>query len=314
MRVVVLMSTYQGEIFVAEQIQSILLQLPPEGRLMVRDDGSRDNTVRVVRSIQDPRISFACGPNMGFAGSFFALMKCAPADAEMIMLSDQDDVWLPNKIERAWHQIAAAGETPMLYCARQHLVDRELHPIGLSLACPRRPSFENALTENIVTGCTAALNPAALALVLQLGDASRIHFHDWWMYLVVSAFGSVVVDPVPTVMYRQHAANVVGRGAGLRRYLVNLKFMRRKSWIHIMFSQIENFRAAHGAALTPAQRTLLERTFNPSSAAAIARLIAFPRRYRQTLRDDVLLRLLMIVEIVLGRGLLPASVPGNAPA
>jgi glycosyltransferase involved in cell wall biosynthesis len=302
MPVVVVMSTYNGERFVTEQIHSILAQLPRDGRLMIRDDGSHDATADRIKEVRDARLSLVVGPNLGFSGSFFALLASVPADADVIMLSDQDDVWLPGKIERAVATLQGRTD-PVLYCSRQQLVNERLAPIGLSSPAPRGPSFANALAENIVTGCTIALNRAALALVLRLGNPSRIYFHDWWMYLVVSALGSVVVDATPTILYRQHGANQIGRGPGLRRYLVNLQFMRRRSWVQIMFNQIENFRAVHGGALSRDQRLLVDRTFNARSASALARLILSPRRYRQTLIDDCLFRVLVMAQIVSGRRL-----------
>lgn len=304
MRVVVLMSTYQGEHYVREQIASILAQLPAEGRLMIRDDGSADATGTLIESIEDARISFVRGQNIGFARSFLALLADAPQDAEMFMFSDQDDVWLPTKIDRAWRVLRDASG-PTLYFSRLRLVDEFLRPMGDSPRPARGPSFENALAENIVTGCTIALNPAARTLVLATGDQRRIYFHDWWMYLVVSAFGKVVMDDEPTLLYRQHGNNVVGRGIGARRYLRNLSFVRRKSWVHIMFSQIENFRAVHGKSLAPSRRRLLESRFDPRRPSSVARLILVPARHRQRLLDEVLLRLLISWEIISGRGLLP---------
>ncbi len=242
MRVVVLMSTYEGERWVVEQIRSILDQLPPEGRLLVRDDGSRDGTAQRVIAIGDPRISLTRGENIGFVRSFLGLLASVPQDAEMIMLSDQDDIWLPGKIERAWRAVEPGGAVPTLYCSRLKLVDNRLAPLGLSPECPRPPSFANALAENIVTGCTAALNPAAARLVTQYGDVSKIYFHDWWLYLVIAAFGRVVFDPEPRIPDRQHGNNAIGMGSGVGRYLAILRFVRRQSWTHIMFNQIENFR------------------------------------------------------------------------
>jgi glycosyltransferase involved in cell wall biosynthesis len=300
------MSTYQGERFVAEQVRSILEQLPAQGRLHVRDDGSTDRTIERIEAIGDPRISLSRGSNIGFARSFFALLEMVHADADLVMLSDQDDVWMPGRVDRAAQHVRhSAG--PTLYCSRLELVDEALRPLGVSSSWPRGPSFANALAENIVTGCTVAMNRAAVQLVLRLGDAGAIHFHDWWMYLVISAFGTVIADPIPTVLYRQHGGNVVGRGSGVRRYLVNLRFIRRRSWVHIMYSQIENFREVHADRLTPEQRDLLDRVFNPRSAAAVARLVLLPRRFRQALADDVLLRILVLSELALGRGLLPTG-------
>lgn len=304
MRVAVVMSTFRGECFVAEQVASILHQLPADGWLLVRDDGSDDATVEKVAAFADPRIRITRGENVGFARSFFLLLASVPPEAECVMLSDQDDVWLPGKIARACD--ALEGRTrPVLYFSRLQLVDEQLRPLGITAGWPRGPSFDNALAENIVTGCTIALNHAALDLVLRLGDVRKVRFHDWWIYLVVSAFGEVVADPLPTMLYRQHGTNVLGRGFGWRRYVVNLRYIRRNSWVHVMFSQLQNFREVFGANLSAEQRALLDAYFDASDPAAVRRLLVAPRRFRQTLADDVLLRLLVLAEILCGRGLLP---------
>src|SRR6266568_4048026 len=172
MRVVVVMSTYQGERFVTEQVRSILDQLPADGRLLVRDDGSTDSTADLIEAIGDQRVSLTRGTNVGFARSFFTLLESVPEEATLVMLSDQDDVWLPCRIDRA-AQLLGQCEGPALYCSRLQLVDEAMRPIGLSSPWPRGPSFANALAENIVTGCTVALNRAALALVLHLGNPNR---------------------------------------------------------------------------------------------------------------------------------------------
>lgn len=306
-RVTVLMSTYQGEAFVIQQVHSILEQLPAGGRLVVRDDGSTDLTVEKLKGIADTRITLMVGPNIGFARSFFALLDTVGDDVDIVMLSDQDDVWLPGKIERACHALRGLGTMPALYFSRLRLVDESLAPIGETARWPRGPSFRNALCENIATGCTIALNPAALGLVRLTGHADRIYFHDWWIYLVVTAFGQVVADETPWVLYRQHGRNVVGRGPGFRRYLANLAFMRRRSWVHIMYAQIENFREVHGGHLTPRQREEIDRFFNPQSASSVLRLLFWACRRRQTLLDEFLLRALLVLELARGRGLLPQT-------
>jgi glycosyltransferase involved in cell wall biosynthesis len=190
-RVVVLMSTYQGQRFVREQIGSILSQLPADGQLLIRDDGSRDRTVELVESISDPRITLEKGANLGFGASFLTLLIHAPADAEMVMFSDQDDVWLPGKIDRAWRHLLEVGPGPVLYGSAQMLTDEQLRPLHATSPWPRPPTFEGALTENFITGCTAAINRPALQLLQRAGVPRGVRFHDWWMYLLVSAFGTV---------------------------------------------------------------------------------------------------------------------------
>ena len=308
MRVVVLMSTYQGERYIQEQLASVLTQLPPEGRIVIRDDGSTDETVAKIYGVRDERISLVRGPNVGFVRSFLELLGTAPDDAEMIMLADQDDVWLPHKIERAWNVIGGSADVPTLYCSRLQLVDKQLTPLGLSPNWPQQPSFQNALTENIVTGCTAALNVPAARLARRSGDPNRIYFHDWWMYLVVAAFGRVVFDPEPTVLYRQHGSNVIGMGSGMARYRAMLRFLRKTNWVHVMFEQIQEFGAAHGTQLDAQQQRLLDRYFDPHDGGATVRLLFAPRRFQQSLAGEILFRILVAACVASGRGLLPRRI------
>jgi len=298
------MSTWQGERLVEEQLRSILDQLPVGGRVIVRDDGSTDETVARIQALGDQRITLIRGPNVGFVRSFFTLLDTAPDDADLIMLSDQDDVWLPNKIERAAAHLAPLQSKPALYCSRLRLVNEQLLPLGLSPTWNRPPSFRNALTENIVTGCTCAINRAALSLARQYGDPARIYFHDWWLYLVIAAFGQVIVDREPTILYRQHGSNAIGMGSGIGRYVAILRFLRKKNWVHIMYEQIENFRAVHAARLNAADRRLLDSYFDCRRPITAMRLLIVPVRFRQSFVGDVLLRLLLLGSWITGRGLI----------
>lgn len=301
MRVVVLMSTYQGARFVVEQLRSILVQLPPDGRIIVRDDGSTDGTPDTILALGDARIALTRGTNIGFARSFLTLLAEAPEDVDMVMLADQDDVWLPNKIQRAWEHLAPLSPGPALYCSRLQLVDAALCPIGYTPLRQRPPSFENALAENIVTGCTAAMNAHAVRLVRQCGNPAMIHFHDWWCYLVVAAFGKVIYDPEPTVLYRQHGGNVIGMGSGLGRYWANIQFIRKTSWVQIMYRQIENLRNSFDPQLTLGQRQLIANSFDRKKPITALHLLISPSRYRQSMLDEFLLRLLVLVELFLDR-------------
>ncbi|MDB5954977.1 glycosyltransferase family 2 protein [Ramlibacter sp.] len=305
MRVVVLLSTWQGERFIEEQLRSILGSLPADGRIIVRDDGSTDGVVARIESLGESRVTVLRGENIGFARSFFTLLHAAPDDADLVMFSDQDDVWLPDKIGRAMAALAPLRDEPALYCSRLRLVDEHLHPLGLSPAWPRPPSFRNALVENIAFGCTCALNRAGLLLARRNGDERLLQFHDWWLYLVISAFGRVVADPEPTILYRQHTANSVGARLGWRRYTHAIRFLGRKNWVHAMFAQIDNFRRVHGDRLEPEDRRLLDRYFDPRRPSAVARLLLMPVRFRQRLPDEVLLRLLLLANLLSGRRLLP---------
>lgn len=295
--VVVLMSTYNGERYVAEQLRSILDQLPADSRIIIRDDGSRDGTVGAITALGDNRIGVTSGPNVGFGRSFLTLLAAAPG-ADMVMFSDQDDVWLPGKIDRAWQHLAPLADRPALYGSAQMLVDSELNRLHATPPWPNGPSLANALTENIITGCTAALNRPAVELLQRGGVPDGVHFHDWWMYLVVSAFGTVVFEDHPTLLYRQHGGNQIGHGAGwFDRYVGITRFLMRNDWVGILLGQLAALMRHYGEQLDPGKRRLILGLFDVRGSNAIPRwgMVFGARRLRQSPASDLALRLLLLL-------------------
>lgn len=295
-RVVVLMSAYNGERYIGEQLQSILRQLPPGGRVLVRDDGSTDGTLAAVAALADPRIEVQRGDNLGFGASFLTLLAQVPDDADLVLFADQDDVWLPGKIERAAAALVRFGARPALYGSAQMLVDEALRPLGPTASWPAGPSFKGALTENIITGCTAALNAPAVRLLQRAGVAPGVRFHDWWCYLVVSAFGDVVFDDEPSLLYRQHGRNQIGHGAGWwgrQRQIV--RFLLRNDWVGILLAQVQALDTHFGAQLPADALELLDRYFVRSEVGLQPRwtLVFSLQRWRQHRRDELPLRLLL---------------------
>lgn len=292
----VLMSTYNGASHVQAQLRSILDQLPPGGRVCVRDDGSRDGTLEQIDSLADKRIVVQRGQNLGFGASFLTLLAQVPIEVDLVLFSDQDDVWLPGKIARAWSALQTLGNVPGLYGSAQMLVDHALRPLHRTPSWPRQPTLAGALVENIVTGCSAALNRAAVRLLQQAGAPSGVRFHDWWAYLVVSAFGVVVHDDEPSLLYRQHGANQIGHGAGwLGRQRQIVRFLLRHDWVGILLAQVWALRQHYGAMLPAAANELLSRhfVFGPTQAEPSWRLVFSTRRWRQHLRDELPLRILL---------------------
>jgi glycosyltransferase involved in cell wall biosynthesis len=295
-RVTVLMSTYQGERFVRQQLHSILSQLPTQGQVVVRDDGSSDRTADEVAALQDPRITLIRGANLGFGRSFLTLLAQVPPDVDMVMFSDQDDVWLPDKVDRAWQRLGELGNQAGLYGSTQMLVDAVLQPLQPTPPWPRGPSLANALTENIITGCTAAINRPAVALLQRAGVPDGVHFHDWWLYLVVSAFGTVVYDSQPSLLYRQHGGNVIGHGAGwFGRQRGVLRYLLRNDWAGILQRQVGAFLKHYGDALPPRTRGWILQYFHGADRGGAPRwrLVFSARRWRQALAHDIALRVLL---------------------
>lgn len=215
-RVVILLSTYNGAAFLPEQLESFVAQTLPGWVLYWRDDGSTDNTIEILRDFAAGAGQGRCleaensGEHLGVCGSFLSLLRTAP-EAEAVAFSDQDDVWLPGKLDRALTALDGAGTRPVLYCARQYLVDKTLHGVKLSPPLGRAPEFPACLTQNVATGNTVVLNAAAAACVAAAG-CPRDTIHDWWSFIVVSACdGKLIFDDQPQVLYRLHGRNLIGR-------------------------------------------------------------------------------------------------------
>lgn len=223
--VIILLASYQGSAYIREQIGSIQAQTHSNWGLLVRDDGSSDETVAIVSEMaaMDERIrlmppdAYATG---GAAANFSALMQlAAQTDGRYFMFADQDDVWIPDKIElllkKAMNAEAEAGYgAPVLVHSDLEVVDarlQRLHPSFFRYQGIRHRS-EGSLRvlfpQNFVTGCTSLFNRAALDLALPV--PSEVVMHDWWLALIAAAAGQIDFVDRPTVRYRQHDLNQVG--------------------------------------------------------------------------------------------------------
>jgi hypothetical protein len=137
----------------------------------------------------------------------------------MVAFCDQDDVWMPDKLERAVARLSAKQELqPVAYGSLVKVVDEELSPMYVTKE-PKLPlSFANLLVENVISGNTIVLNAAAVALVNETRVDAVIPYHDWWtLLLVVGSGGDVIIECEPTVFYRQHTKNAVGTASGLEK-------------------------------------------------------------------------------------------------
>lgn len=216
-KVLVLLSAYNGEKYLATQLDSILNQSYKNISILIRDDGSTDNTQGVIEKYMavHSNIRYYKGENLGACNSFFDLMKNADTDAQYIALCDQDDYWEEEKVAVAIEAIKEYEATKnkpvnVLYCGNQRLADENLVPIDTKFSrAGLKPSFGNALVENICTGCTAVFNRNLLKEMIEHIPDFTI-MHDFWLYLVASYTGKVIYDDVCYIRYRQHGGNVIG--------------------------------------------------------------------------------------------------------
>ena len=209
-RVQVLLSTYNGEKFLNEQLQSLYAQEGVDVALLVRDDGSTDSTCAILAAEQAAgRLTWYTGENLKPAFSFWNLMQRAP-EMPYYAFCDQDDVWDCDKLKAATEMLSAAGDAPALYFSQTRLVDASLKEIGNVKISPLL-TFGEALSYQFVTGCTMVMNTAMRDVLLRY-TPTFIRMHDIWVYDVAQAIGArIFFDPQPHISYRQHGGNAVGQ-------------------------------------------------------------------------------------------------------
>ncbi len=218
--VTILLCTFNGAQFLAQQLASLEHQTHWNWRLIVSDDGSTDDTLAILRSFArrvSQSVELREGPRCGPAANFLSLAADPSIKGEYFAFCDQDDIWRSSKLSYALGRLEALpGEFPALYGARTRLMRADGSPLGFSPRFSKPLSFANALVQSIAGANTMVFNRATKRLLEQAGAVNTVS-HDWWTYQLVSgAGGTFLYDPVPHVDYRQHSANRIGCNRGLR--------------------------------------------------------------------------------------------------
>lgn len=218
-KVVVLMSTYNGEKYIKTQIESILNQTGVKIELLVRDDGSTDKTTSILKKYEkEGKLNWYSGENLKPAKSFMNLIKNAP-DAEYYAFSDQDDYWKPEKLSRAVKILNTFDSNePALYYSNTILVDKNLK-ILKEKPIQRGPFTEvgQAVIASNAAGCTMCFNKELLKMVRQYEPSYQI-MHDGWVHKIcVVTGGNVYFDKKSYILYRQHGNNVIGGTSNIKK-------------------------------------------------------------------------------------------------
>lgn len=248
-KVAVLLCTYNGAQFLKAQLESIAAQTHQNTEIWASDDGSSDQTREILLSAQrawgSERLKVIDGPRRGFAQNFLFL-ACHPSiEADYFAFSDQDDLWLPNKLSRAIDQLQIHAENlPCLYGAATRLIDTQGHVLGPSSLTPNILCFENALVQNVASGNTLLFNQTLRQILQLAGNHLQVVSHDWWVYIVATAVGGhVTFDREPQVDYRQHKGNLIGANKHIVSKLKRIKAMstgRLLDWLWINCACLKN--------------------------------------------------------------------------
>jgi glycosyltransferase involved in cell wall biosynthesis len=282
-KVAILLATYNGAKALQEQLDSYVRQTHVPALLMVSDDGSTDATRAILTSFAqahpDIPLTILDGPGAGAAQNFLYLLRQVPDWIDVAALSDQDDVWLPEKLSRGLAALnraaasqAAAGQ-PLLYCGRSWECDAQLNNRTLSRGLKRPASFRHALVQSIAGGNTMMLDRAALTLCRAASlEAREIVVHDWWIYQIITGVGGkVVFDNTAWTLYRQHSGNLIGANRGFKAKKKRLRMLaagQYRRWNSINIKAL----TASAHRFTPENRGVLHMFAQERDGSAVHRV------------------------------------------
>lgn len=301
--VAILLCTFNGGRFLKEQLDSIAAQSHPHWVVYASDDGSTDETLAILRQYQNAwgndRLVISQGPQRGFSSNFLSVLGQACGQHAYYAFCDQDDHWHPAKLKKAldWLERQSSQE-PSLYCGRTRIVDVTGQVTGLSPLFSKRPSFENALMQNLAGGNTMLINQRACALLNETPSDTLLVCHDWWAYLLITGCGgNVYYDPTPTLDYRQHTQNVIGANTSTKSRLARLKRMFEGSLGEWNTRNIAALNAL-SSHLTSRNAVSLMRFEQARNAPLVTRikLMVSCRFYRQTLLGNLGLALAVLIK------------------
>lgn len=265
-KILVLLSSYCGEKYIAEQLDSILSQKNVDLKIICRDDCSKDSTCDIIKKYAEnypQKIELIEGDNLGFALSFTELLKFGYErypDIQYFAFADQDDVWLPDKLSRAINFIRLeSDDIPVAYCSNTKLVDEHLTQLGFGWN-PKTVKItrERALVQSYATGCTMVFNRKAARLYVE-NQPKEIKVHDFLMYQICIFLGKVIWDSESRILYRQHSSNQIGQPSAIGRMKKRLQGHYKE---HVLERQNRNFFDAFNHLLSQEDKCLIQHFIN----------------------------------------------------
>lgn len=224
--VIIYMSTFNGEKYIREQLDSILRQKDVSVSIMIRDDGSSDGTKKILDeySQKNSNIDVEFATNLGYSNSFLTLLKDTRR-ADYYAFADQDDVWMDDKLSRA---ISVLGDNDCsVYASPLLVVDEALKPVGLKTFPGFTATIGSALSRNRLAGCTMVfgdkLKEILLNNVLDIISINKFKYgHDGWLLLFsLMNEGTIILDTESHIYYRRHGDTVTNVSGGLLKRLKN---------------------------------------------------------------------------------------------
>jgi glycosyltransferase involved in cell wall biosynthesis len=288
--ITILLCTFNGERFLAEQLDSLRRQTFTNWRLVASDDGSSDRTRSILQAFQNSyelgRVEIIEGPRRGASANFLSLACRKDLDSDYYAFCDQDDVWEAEKLTRAIGVLECMdSRIAAVYGSRTRLIDAAGQETGLSPLFSRAPTFRCALVQSIAGGNTMVFNQKARELLTFGGADVIVPSHDWWLFQVISACGGkMYYDPLPFVRYRQHGQNVIGANTGFAACVRRVQMLgqgRFRHWSDLNVAALARMRQR----MTPESGRIFDLFCKARQRPALQRAAMFAQAglYRQTL-------------------------------
>ena len=297
-KVAVLVSTYNGENYIAEQLDSIINQTYKNIDIYVRDDGSKDNTRKILEEYAKEKkiIYIKSNKNLGYPEAFYELMRKAKK-SDYYAFSDQDDIWYEDKIERGVERLKQSDkDTPALFFANYDVCDMNLNHIRTSVGPKKDPGFRYSVFSSLGLGFTYILNHNAKELALKKRSVKTVT-KDVWLGMLASAFGDVYFDSKPCANHRRNPGAYSSQDTKFISTQKDRfsKFFKNDGFKNI-YNVIEEFYDMFKDKLKEKDRKMLElflyRGYNPIK---YLRKVFYPHRLRYDFKDELMLRCVFII-------------------
>lgn len=301
-KVNILLSTYNGESYLAEQLDSLLAQTYSNITIFVRDDGSSDSTVSIIKEYQSKHSNIKLinpndDENLGYMKSFWALLSFDNS-ADYYSFCDQDDVWLPNKVELGVATLESINThaAPMLYSSSFHYCDNHLKVTGDPIILPTYITLKDVLFYTPAFGFTILINKSLRDVAL--ASSSHCEFpHDSWCQKIAASMGTFYHDTAATALYRRHSSTVTYADSS------NLKLIRKWLQNDVLGNMLDDnhntirqFLQDYEKKLSPQQKKLLLCfASQPFSLKVYFMRLFFPHRLRPSLGGELALRICFLL-------------------
>lgn len=295
----ILLSSYNGEKYIARQIDSILKQRDVEIHLLIRDDGSKDGTPQIIKDYEKrypSQVQVILGENMGWKKSFFKLLSLA-GDYDYYAFADQDDYWYEDKEISSIHKLEEEpGEGPKMVQVNYVTTDDTLSPLDPQPAPrPIIPKHHDEIfSEEFFQGCCMTWNKTAMELFTRYTPKQN-YGHDYWCGVVCSLFGKNYLLEEPKFSYVRYSENASTTGSQLAGQLARLKrFMNGEKQVYYNIG--EDLLTGYGDLLTDYDRNMcLDLKHYKESLFIKLKLLANPHLRRHSIRGSLFFKLSILL-------------------